>query len=155
MVPIDALNSGVDHLLPGLGLDHATSGSTAHLGIDFYSESANCTTSCDLNVGFISSSNGGSTWTAATQLAGPMNTAWLASTTQGRMVGDYNSTSYLNGKAYPVFAVASAPIGSRFAESMNAPSAGITATVGNRPAIPESRPAPVISTATPVALTSQ
>ena len=25
---------------------------------------------------------------------------------QGRMVGDYNSTSFLNGKAYPVFAVA-------------------------------------------------
>jgi hypothetical protein len=155
MVPIDAVNSGVDHLLPGLGVDHATSGSTAHIGIDYYTESASCTSACALTVGFISSSNGGSTWTAPAQLAGPINTGWLANTTQGFMVGDYNSTSYLNGKAFPVLAVASAPIGTTLSESMKAPSAGVSATAGTRPAIPEGRPAPVVSTPAPVALTSR
>ena len=39
-----------------------------------------------------------------------MPTGWTATTTQGRMVGDYISTSYdANGKAHGVFATASAP----------------------------------------------
>ncbi len=58
------------------------------------------------SVGFISSSNGGSTLGRTGALAGPIQQSWLADTSQGRMVGDYNSTSFLNGKAYPVFASA-------------------------------------------------
>ena len=38
-----------------------------------------------------------------------MNLAWLVTTTSGNMVGDYISTSFANGKAFPVFVVASAP----------------------------------------------
>ena len=46
------------------------------------------------------------------------------------MVGDYNSTSFLDGKAYPVFASASAPSGSTFNESMYTAPAGLTVAGG-------------------------
>ena len=46
-----------------------------------------------------------------------MNLSWVANTDQGRMVGDYMSTSFGNGaKAFPVFALAKAPTGTVFAE---------------------------------------
>jgi len=43
-------------------------------------------------------------------LRGPMTMSWLPNTTQGRMVGDYMSTSYDSaGLAHPVFAEAYVP----------------------------------------------
>jgi hypothetical protein len=94
-VPIDAVRSWVDHFIPGLAVNKATSGSTAQLGITYYYyPTAACGSSCVLDVGFISSTNAGSTWSTATQLAGPFNVGWVANTSQGRMVGDYISTSY-------------------------------------------------------------
>ena len=52
----------------------------------------------------------GSTWSARTQLAGPFNVTWAANTSQGRMVGDYISTSYgSDNLAHGVFMTASAP----------------------------------------------
>ncbi|SEC40668.1 hypothetical protein SAMN05216489_00653 [Streptomyces sp. 3213] len=70
-VPIDATTSTVDHFIPGLAVDPATSGTTAHLALAYYYHPvANCTaTTCQLDVGYVSSTNGGSTWTAPTQLA--------------------------------------------------------------------------------------
>ncbi len=99
-IPIDAVGSGVDHFIPGLAVDKGTSGSSAHLGLAYYYYPvSNCSTStCKLDVGFISSTNGGSSWSTATQLAGPMTLTWLPNTTQGYMVGDYISTSYVRGK---------------------------------------------------------
>jgi len=38
-----------------------------------------------------------------------MTLSWLPNTTQGRMVADYLSTSFVGGPAFPAFAVASAP----------------------------------------------
>jgi hypothetical protein len=110
-IPLDPVASGVDHFLPGLGIDPATSGSGAHLGlVYYYYPNWNCTSStCQLDVGYSSSSDGGATWTSPSQLAGPMRTPWLALTSQGYMVGDYFSTSFLGGKAFPVFAVAGPP----------------------------------------------
>jgi BNR repeat-like domain len=139
VVPIDPVNSGVDHLLPGLGVDHATSGGTAHLGIDFYTEESSCSTTCSLTVGFVSSSDGGATWTTAVTMAGPMDPGWLANTSQGRMVGDYNSTSFVAGRAYPVFAVATAPTGGTFNESMNAPAVGLALKPGTQPVLNDQR----------------
>jgi hypothetical protein len=110
-VPIDATNSGVDHFIPGLAVNKATSGSTAQLGLTyyFYPVSA-CGKSCVLDVGFISSTNSGSTWSGVTQLAGPFNVGWVANTSQGRMVGDYISTSYgSDNLAHGVFMTATAP----------------------------------------------
>lgn len=110
-VPADAVGSGVDHFLPGLGVDKATAGSSAHLGLVYYFYPvANCTTAtCQLDAGFISSTDGGATWSARQQLAGPMTLTWLPLTSQGYMVGDYMSTSFSGGPAYPALMSATAP----------------------------------------------
>ncbi|HEX9116467.1 MAG TPA: sialidase family protein, partial [Anaerolineae bacterium] len=94
-LPLDPIGSGVDHFIPGLGVDRTTSGSSAHLAVAFYDYPvANCTTAtCRLFAGAATSADGGATWTATTQLAGPMALTWLPKTTQGYMVGDYLSAS--------------------------------------------------------------
>jgi hypothetical protein len=112
-IPLDPVGSGVDHFLPGLAVDPSTAGSTAHLAVVFYYyPNANCTAAtCQLDVGSSTSPNGGASWTSTSQLAGPMTLSWLPNTTQGRMVGDHFSTSFVGGLAFPVFQVAHAPVG--------------------------------------------
>ncbi len=113
-IPIDTVTSGVDHFIPGIGVDRNTSGSGAHIGITYYYYPvANCTfATCALRVGYISSANGGTSWAAFTEVAGPMTLSWLPNTSQGRMVGDYTSTSYsASGLAHGAFAIAFAPTG--------------------------------------------
>ncbi len=124
-IPIDSATSSVDHFIPGLAVNPATSGATAHLGLAYYyyPSSACSFSTCQLDVGYVASANGGSSWSTPTQLAGPMSLSWLANTNQGRMVGDYISSSYVNGGVLPVFAAASAPVGGLFNEAMFAPSA--------------------------------
>ncbi len=126
-IPIDNTNSGIDHFIPGLAVDPSTSGSNAKLALAYYYyPKAACGTGCELNVGFISSITGGATWSAPTQIAGPMSLSWLPTTTQGRMVGDYISTSYVGGTARPVFSLANAPAGTTFRQTMTTTSAGLT-----------------------------
>ncbi|MFL5652942.1 MAG: sialidase family protein [Ktedonobacteraceae bacterium] len=114
-IPISPVGSGADHFIPGLAVDRSTSGSSAHLGLAYYYyPNSNCTfNTCKLDVGFISSTNGGASWSAAEQLAGPMTLTWLPLTTQGFMVADYISTSIVPGDddATPVFEVARPPTG--------------------------------------------
>ena len=126
-IPIDPLGSGVDHFIPGFAVDASTSGSTAHLALAYYYlPVANCdTTTCQLNVGYVSSSDGGNTWTAPFQLAGPMTVTWLTSTVWGYMTGDYITASYSNGLAFPIFPVATAPIGTTLQQAINTTSAGL------------------------------
>jgi hypothetical protein len=111
-IPLDPIGSGVDHFIPGLAVDRSTSG-IGHLAVTFYYYPvANCTAAtCQLDVGFSTSSDGGASWTSNTKLAGPMTLSWLPQTTQGRMVADYISTSFVGSPAFPAFAVASAPSG--------------------------------------------
>jgi hypothetical protein len=125
-IPIDVANSSVDHFIPGLGIDPGTGGGTAHLGLSYYYyPQGNCTaTSCELFAGFISSSDGGSTWSTATSIAGPMKLSWLPTTSSGRMVGDYIATSFAGGKAYGFFAVAKANSGATFDEAIYTTQAG-------------------------------
>jgi hypothetical protein len=118
-VPIDPTTSGVDHFIPGIAVDKATSGSSAHLALGYYYYPVSgCTSNtCQLTVGFVSSLDAGATWTPPTRVAGPMTLSWIANTDQGRMVGDYMSTSFTgDGKAHPVFAMAKPPTGSVFSE---------------------------------------
>jgi hypothetical protein len=57
--------------------------------------------------------------------------SWLANTSQGRMVGDYISTSVLaGGRAWPTVAVATAPSGGLFAEAMYVPTGGLPISGG-------------------------
>ena len=107
-IPIDPTNSTVDHFLPGIGVEPGSGGATAHLGLlYYYYPVANCSSgTCQLTVGFIESFDGGATWTTAVKVADPMLNTWLPLTTQGYMVGDYMSTSFVGGLAFPVFMVA-------------------------------------------------
>ena len=127
-IPINPVGSGVDHFIPGLAVNKATSGSSAHLGLYYYYYPvSNCTTStCQLDVGFISSTNGGTSWSAATQLAGPVNLTWLANTTHGYMVGDYISADFNSGgTSHGAFAVATAPSSGVFNEAIYTNSTGL------------------------------
>ena len=55
-----------------------------------------------------------------------MRLTWIANTDQGRMVGDYMSTSYVNGKAFGVFARGLQNNGSVFNEAMYTPVTGLS-----------------------------
>jgi hypothetical protein len=127
-VPIDAISSTVEHFAPGIGVDRSTSGNSARLGLTyyFYPNSSCAAATCQLNVGFISSVNGGTSWSAPVQIAGPMTLSWLPNTSQGRMFGDYISTSVIpGGRAYPALPVATAPTGSTFHLPMVVPTGGM------------------------------
>jgi hypothetical protein len=124
-VPIDARSSTVDHFIPGFAIDPATSGNTAHVSLTYYFfPIASCTSNCSLGVGYVASTNGGSTW-ARKKLSKGVNPNWLASTSSGQMVGDYTSGSFANGKVHGVFAEAKAPVGSTLNEEMFTNAAGL------------------------------
>jgi len=114
-IPIDPVTSGVDHFIPGLGVDPATSGATAHLALTYYFyQAAACTfptpDTCRLEAGFTSSTDGGKTWSKPHKLNhGTMDVAWLPNTTLGHMVGDYLSTVFAGGRTISVLAIATKP----------------------------------------------
>src|SRR5204862_8211088 len=103
------------------------------------SRAAPPTTSSTLDVGFIGSSDGGKAWSSPIQLAGPARLSELPETTQGYMVGDYLSTSFLAGPsgdaALSVFAVGMPVAGTSCVlknvtscnEPIEAPSGGLAA----------------------------
>jgi hypothetical protein len=113
-IPLDGLQSGRDHFLPSIAVDRSSSGLTAHVSISYYyyPVAACSAATCKLDVGASSSPDGGRTWTSPVLLAGPMSLSWLPTTSQGRMVGDYFSTSYVGGRPHPFLAVALDPAGS-------------------------------------------
>lgn len=118
-IPIDPVNSTVDHFIPGIGADPATSGKNAHLTVlYYYYPVSNCGNSCQLNVGFSSSLDGGATWSRGLFLAGPMQLNWLPVSDNGFMVADYISVSYTNGLPFGVFAAATAPTAGQLHEDM-------------------------------------
>ena len=128
-IPIDPVTSTVDHFIPGLAVDRATSGNTARLALTYYFyPNANCTQStCALSVGFVSSIDGGASWSVPQTLAGPMLVTDLANTSQGFMVGDYLSTSFSGANAVPVFADARKKKNGVFNEAMYSVSLPVTA----------------------------
>jgi hypothetical protein len=119
-IPIDDTSSTVDHFIPGVGIDPATAGATAHVAIHYYYYSqSNCTvSSCQLIVGYISSANGGTTWNMPAAVAGPMELGWLPNSQNGLMVGDYIATAFTNGVPHGVFAVAAQNTGTTFNEAI-------------------------------------
>jgi hypothetical protein len=136
-VPIDPVSSTADHFVPGVAVDPGTSGASARVGLTYYDyPSASCTVStCKLDAGFISSVNGGATWGAPVQVAGPMSLSWLPNTSEGIMFGDYIATAIVRGgNAYPVIPVSRAPAGSTFQQAMYVPTGGLAVTGGSRAA---------------------
>ena len=121
-VPLAPVSSTVDVFIPGLAVDPARPG---HLGLvfAFFTPGSCARGTCTLEMGFTSSPDGGKTWTAAQRLdAQPMEMSWIAKTSQGRMVGDYFSTSFAGGRVVPVFALAAAPSNGRLHEAIFAAS---------------------------------
>jgi hypothetical protein len=110
----------------------------------YYYPNVSCLSStCQLDIGYSSSTDGGSSWTATTNITGPMTLSWLANTNQGVMVGDYISTSFNSAnpdKAFPFFAVATAPTGGKTCgkghatchEALNTLGSGVTIQSGDR-----------------------
>jgi hypothetical protein len=106
-VPIDPVTSSADHFLAAIAVDPQTSGDSAHIAIVYYfhPEQWCDPKTCQLYVGLVSSSDGGSTWKVQ-DLAGPFNNTWFPLTDSGYMVGEYIGISFVDGKAIPVFPVA-------------------------------------------------
>jgi len=106
-IPIDNANSSIDHFIPGLAVNKATSGASAQLGLTYYFYPKGTT---QLSVGFTSSTNAGSTWSNPQVITSGMSSTWAATTSQGRMVGDYISTSFgSDNLAHGVFGAANTP----------------------------------------------
>ena len=114
-----------------------TSGATARIGLTYYYyPNASCTAStCQLDAGFVSSANGGTSWSAPAKVAGPMSLSWLPNTSEGLMFGDYIATAIVaGGNAYPVLPVAKAPSSGTFHQAMYVPAGGLAVTGGSRAA---------------------
>ncbi|MGZ4440572.1 MAG: sialidase family protein, partial [Gaiellaceae bacterium] len=130
-VPIDPVASTVDHFIPGLAVDKSTSGTGAHLALTYYFyPDATCSGGCRLEVGYVSSPDGGAHWGDPVTLAGPMSLGDIANTSQGRMVGDYISTSFnSSGTATSLFAIGNTHTSAQpFDEGMYAPAAPLGVT---------------------------
>ena len=111
-IPIGTTSDTQDHFIPGIAVDRNTSGGSAHLALTYYyyPQRACSRGGCQLDVGFIASTTGGAAWGTVTQFSGPMSPLWLPNTSQGRMVGDYISTSYgSDNLAHGVFGLARTP----------------------------------------------
>lgn len=131
-VPIDGTTSSFDHFIPGLGVDPSTSGATARLGLTYFAyANARCGTSCGLQVGYIQSNNAGANWGSPVQVVAPFPISLVPDTTQGRMVGDYISTSWLAGKAFGPTAVGRSPVAPfAFSQGLEVTPGGLTASAG-------------------------
>jgi hypothetical protein len=115
------VTTGTDAFIPGLASDPAHPGRLAVVYAHFYGK---CTKApCVVGISLVQSRDGGKMWSAAQRLdAQPFSTNWLPRAEGGRMVGDYFSTSFAGGRVVPVFALAAAPLKSRFREAIFATS---------------------------------
>jgi hypothetical protein len=133
-IPIDPLNSKVDHFIPGFVADPNTKGSSAHLALAYYYyPNVNCgPDTCKLDAGMISSHDSGTSWTSPIQLAGPIKLNWLPNTSLGRMVGDYVATSVVNGNAFAFLSNAGQPSGQFFDQALFTNTKGVPEMFGDR-----------------------
>jgi hypothetical protein len=121
--PVGPPTPGADQFVPGLAVDPATSGLGQKLAVAYYSLPAGCATrsACaGVDVWLTTSGNAGAGWTRPQRLdAQSMRLEWL-SQAGGRFLGDYISTSYVAGRAVPVFSLAIAPLGGALRQSIMA-----------------------------------
>jgi len=138
-IPIEADNTNAntnDHFIPGIAADPNTSGDSAHLALFFYNlpiaacvyaDPANVSNQCQLRVGYVSSTDGGDTWSDPLYLAS-MGMPDLVRSSQGLMVGDYSTADVIPagpnaGNAVSVFAIGQT--GQTLDQSMYVPNNGI------------------------------
>jgi BNR repeat-like domain len=133
--PVSRVTSGPDDsTLPGIGLDPLSSGVSARIGITYYSfPDPRCQPArCMIEPRFISSADGGLTWSRPAWMAPPIPVAWLARVAgadpaqQDAMLSDYLTTSVIpRGNAVAVFPLAAPPSGITFRQAMYAVAGGM------------------------------
>jgi hypothetical protein len=121
--PVGPATAGSDQFVPGLAVDPATSGSGQKVAVAYYSMPQACAARADcpgLDVWLTSSGNGGTTWARPQRLdAQPMQLDWLPRA-EGRFLGDYISTSFVDGRAIPVYSLAVTPFGGKLRQAVMA-----------------------------------
>lgn len=122
-IPIDPIHSTVDHVIAGIAVrsdhdrhecldddDHGRDHAKLAVTYYFLPNGLTCEpNTCEVNAGSILSDDGGESWHDAVKVAGPMLETWLAPTSSGPMVANYNSAVFVEGKPHGAFAVAHAP----------------------------------------------
>jgi hypothetical protein len=109
---------GVDHFLPGIGVNQATSGRLALVFHSIPDDCANVPTCPGIDVFHTRSTDGGRTWSRQQRLtAEPIVLAAIARTRLGLMLADYVSTSFVRGRPVSVFMLASPRINGRFRQA--------------------------------------
>jgi len=106
-----------NHVLPGLAADPSRPG---RLALAYYTDSGR-----KLDVGLVSSTDGGVTWTRPVRLSPERMSFKRIAQSGGAMVGDYISTSFANGRAVPVFALAQPPLHGRLHQATYASSIAV------------------------------
>ena len=98
----------IDYFTPGLAVDRTTAGGRARIAIAFHAmPQCNLRTCRRVDVGIVSSSDGGLTWGRPDRLTTEsMSLWWIADGGLGRMLADYISASFVGGRAVAVFALA-------------------------------------------------
>ncbi|MBA2476942.1 MAG: exo-alpha-sialidase [Actinobacteria bacterium] len=118
-LPLSPVGGRRGHFVPGLTVDPGSS----RVAVAYHSlVDASCPEdSCLADVALVESLDGGKTWGRPERLsAQSMPLTWLADTSLGRMLGDYISTSYVGGRAVPVFSLASRPVGDALRQAISA-----------------------------------
>jgi hypothetical protein len=119
-IPMDPVGSGVEHILAGIGspgfLDLLQGASPFDLAVSYYytpnaaSCDPNSAPGCQLYAGFISSKDGGATWSRATRVFGPMNIVTdLAQTAFGNFVANEITAIYVDGEPQGIYSLAYPP----------------------------------------------
>ncbi len=108
-----------NHVIAGLAADASRPG---RLALAYYTQSLR---TLRLDVGFVSSRDGGRTWTRPTRLSPESMPVTRIAQAGGAMVGDYISTSFADGRAVSVFALAQSPRGGRLRQATYAASVAV------------------------------
>lgn len=119
-VPTAPITSSQSSFTPGITVDPGTSGNRARIGLYYYfqPDSGCAIAACQLAVGYVSSVDGGATWSTPRMLAGPFPLSWLAQADGAAMVGFYLGATTVRGSSVSVFAVAHPPSGSTLNQPM-------------------------------------
>jgi hypothetical protein len=121
--PVGPPTPSADQFVPGLAVDPATAGTGQRLAVAYYSVPSGCAvrSGCaGVDVWLTTSGNGGASWDRPQRLdAQSMRLDWL-SQAGGRFLGDYISTSFVAGRAVPVYSLAVAPFGGKLRQAIMA-----------------------------------
>ena len=108
-----------NHVIPRLAADRARPG---RLALAYYTQA---TRGSRLDAEFVSSRDGGRTWTRPARLSPESMPVNRIARAGGAMVGDYISTSFANGRAVPVFVLAQSPRAGRLRQATYASSLAV------------------------------